>query len=154
MRTTARITVRLAAAALALAPLALAPLARAHELKDVSLIASGGKTHLKLAFSADAGEPEFPLFFQKGDAGKGTLTLSFLETTTAFPLGRHGLDANAPQLEDITLKKVTSPSGKNFLGIEMKLRDAASQVLADGEAEVENAPKGVLKVQLGLATVP
>jgi len=149
MRTTARITVRLAAAALA-----LAPLARTHELKDVSLIASGGKTHLKLAFSADAGEPEFPLFFQKGDAGKGTLTLSFLETTTAFPLGRHGLDVNAPQLEDITLKKVTSPSGKNFLGIELKLRDAASQILADGEAEVENAPKGVLKVQLGQATVP
>src|SRR3982751_3400249 len=113
MRTTANLTVRLAAVALALAALAIAPPARAHELKDVSLIASGGVAQLKLAFTAGTGETEFPLYFQKGDAAKGTLTLSFLVTGTAYPLGRHALDANAPKLEDITLKKVTSPSGKN-----------------------------------------
>jgi hypothetical protein len=154
MRTTANLTVRLAAVALALAALAIAPPARAHELKDVSLIASGGVAQLKLAFTAGPGETEFPLYFQKGDAAKGTLTLSFLETGTAYPLGRHALDANAPELEDITLKKVTSPSGKNFLGIEFKLRDAGSPILADGEAEVQTAPKGVLKIQLGKSTVP
>jgi len=149
MRTTAILIVRLAAAAMA-----LGLSAGAHELKDVSLMASGGKAQLKLAFSAGPGEPEFPLYFQKGDAARGTLTLSFLETGTAYPLGRHALDANAPELEEITLKKVTSPSGKNFLGIEFKLRDSASAILADGEAEVQIAPKGVLKIQLGKSTVP
>jgi hypothetical protein len=141
MRTTAILTLRLAAAALV-----LAPAARAHELKDVSLVASGGKAQLKLTFAAGPGESEFPMYFQKGDASKGTLALSFLETGTVYPLGRHALDANAPELEDITLKKVTSPSGKNFLGVEFKLRDAGSAILADGEAEVQTAPKGVLKI--------
>jgi hypothetical protein len=160
MRITARPSVRLAAA-LALRVLgaldafgALALPAGAHELKDVSLIAAGGKAQLKLAFTAGPGETEFPLYFQKGDAGKSTLTLSFLETGTSFPLGRHALDANAPELGEITLKKVTSPSGKNFLGVELLLRDAASQILADGEAEVETAPKGTLKIQLGKSAVP
>ncbi|MBW8888685.1 MAG: hypothetical protein JF616_13090 [Fibrobacteres bacterium] len=149
MRTTAILTVRLAAAALG-----LSLTAAAHELKDVSLMASGGKAQLKLSFSAGAGESEFPLYFQKGDAARGTLTLSFLETGTAYPLGRHPLDANAPELEDITLKKITSPSGKNFLGIEFKLRDPGSAILADGEAEVQTAPKGILKIQLGKSTLP
>jgi hypothetical protein len=149
MRTTAILIVRLAAAATA-----LGLSAGAHELKDVSLVASGGKAQVKLAFSAGAGETEFPLYFQKGDAARGTLILSFLETGTTYPLGRHALDANAPELEDITLKKITSPSGKNFLGIEFKLRDSASAILADGEAEVQTAPKGVLKIQLGKSSVP
>jgi hypothetical protein len=156
MRTTAHFTLRLAAAALA-----LAPLARAHELKDVSLITAGGKTHLKLAFAAGPGETEYPLYFQKGEPAKGVLTLSFLETGTAFALGRHTLDADAPDVEEITLKKITSPSGKNFLGVEMKLKaasyatagsDAASAV--DGSAEVLTMPKGVLKVQLGDSPIP
>jgi hypothetical protein len=156
MRTTAHFSVRLAVAALA-----LAPLARAHELKDVSLIAAGGKAHLKLAFAAAPGETEYPLYFQKGEPAKGVLTLSFLETGTSFALGRHALDADAPEVEEITLKKITSPSGKNFLGVELKLRAASYGVagseaaaVVDGSAEVLTMPKGVLKVQLGDSPIP
>ena len=118
----------------------------AHELKDVSLLTAGGQTHVKLDFAPGPGEGEYPLYFQKADAEKGTLTLSFLETETAFPLGRHALDANAPEMEEITLKKVTSPSGKSFLGIELKLRQPPM-----GDAPVQPAPKNVLKVMFGKA---
>jgi hypothetical protein len=135
--------VRLSAAALA-----LAAAAGAHELKDVSLLAVGGQAQLKLAFSAGPGESEFPLYFQKADPGKGTLTLSFLDTETPFTLGKHALDADAPQVGELTLKKVVSPSGKNFLGIELLLRDVQAAV-ASGEAQIQIAPKGVLKVMLG-----
>lgn len=139
MRNTIRIPV-LAAAALAFLP------ASGHELKDVSLIAAGGQAHLKLAFAPGPGEGDYPLYFQKSDAEKGTLTLSFLDAETAFPLGRHALDANAPEVEELLLKKITSPSGKNFLGIEIKLRKPPL-----GDAPIQGAPKGVLKVMFGKA---
>ena len=118
----------------------------AHELKDAALIASGGQAHLKLAFAPGPGEGDYPLYFQKADAEKGTLTLSFLDAETSFPLGRHALDANAPEVEEIILKKITSPSGKNFLGIELKLRRPPM-----GDAPIQGAPKGVLKVMFGKA---
>ncbi|MDQ3000669.1 MAG: cell envelope integrity protein TolA [Fibrobacterota bacterium] len=134
----------LAAVAMALLSAAVAPAPAAHELKDVSLITAGGQTHLKLSFSPKESEGDYPLFFQKSDMDKGTITLSFLETETAFPLGRHSLEAGSPELEVIILKKITSPSGKNFLGVELKLRQAPG-----GDVSVQPVPKGVLKVVLG-----
>jgi hypothetical protein len=144
MRKPEKIPSLFAAAALAFLSAAAAPVA--HELKDVSLITAGGQTHLKLSFSPNVteGEGDYPLYFQKSDIGKGTITLSFLETGTAFPLGRHTLDADSPELEEIVLKKITSPSGKNFLGVELKLRQATG-----GDVPVQPVPKGVLKVMLG-----
>lgn len=139
-----KMPVLLAAAALALLSAAIAPAPAAHELKDVSLITAGGQTHLKLSFSPNESEGDYPLYFQKSDLVKGTLTLSFLETETAFPLGRHILEAGSPELEAIILKKITSPSGKNFLGVELKLRQAPG-----GDVSVQPVPKGVLKVMLG-----
>jgi hypothetical protein len=116
----------------------------AHELKEVSLQTSAGQTQLKLGFSPSGSEGDYPLYFQKLDPAKGTILLSFLETESAYPLGRHPLDASAPDLEEIVLKKITSPSGKNFLGVELKFRQPPT-----GDVPVQAAPKGVLKVMLG-----
>ena len=131
-----------AAASLVLAFLAAAP--RAHELKEVSLLTAGGQTHLKLGFSPNGSEGDYPLYFQKTDMEKGTITLSFLETESAYPLGRHPLDGKAPEIAEILLKKITSPSGKSFLGVELKLKQPPT-----GDVPVQAAPKGVLKVMLG-----
>jgi hypothetical protein len=116
----------------------------AHELKDIALITAGGQTQLRLTFAADGSEGDYPLYFQKSDPAKSSIVLSFLETETAFPLGRKALEPNSPDLEEIILKKVTTPSGKNFLGLEMKYRR-----LPEGDAVLQPAPKGVLKVMLG-----
>jgi hypothetical protein len=116
----------------------------AHELKEVSLQTSAGQTQLKLGFSPSGSEGDYPLYFQKTDPAKGTILLSFLETESAYPLGRHPLEASAPDLEEIVLKKITSPSGKNFLGVELKFKQPPT-----GDAPVQAAPKGVLKVMLG-----
>lgn len=124
--------------------LASAPPASAHELKDVSLITAAGQTQVKLSFAAQGSEGDYPLYAQKTDLTKGTLFLSFLETETSLPLGRHPLDAKAPAIEEILLKKVTTPSGKSMLGLEFKFRQAPL-----GDAVVEPAPKGVLKMMLG-----
>lgn len=132
----------IAAMSLALAFLAAAP--RAHELKDVSLVTAGGQTQLKLGFSPNGSEGDYPLYFQKTDMEKGTITLSFLETESAYPLGRHPLDVKAPEIAEILLKKITSPSGKSFLGVELKLKQPPT-----GDVPVQAAPKGVLKVMLG-----
>jgi hypothetical protein len=132
----------IAASSLVLAFLAAAP--RAHELKEVSLLTAGGQTHLKLGFSPNGSEGDYPLYFQKTDMEKGTITLSFLETESAYPLGRHPLDGKAPDIAEILLKKITSPSGKSFLGVELKLKQPPV-----GDVPVQAAPKGVLKVMLG-----
>ena len=132
----------MAASSLVIAFLAAAPLA--HELKDVSLLTSAGQTHLKLGFSPNGSEGDYPLYFQKTDMEKGTITLSFLETESTYPLGRHPLDGKAPDIEEILLKKITSPSGKNFLGVELKMKQPPM-----GDSPVQAAPKGVLKVMLG-----
>lgn len=136
---------------LAAAALAAGLSAGAHELKDVSLIVAGGKARVELAFAPGPGESEFPLYFQKAEAAQGELTLSFLGTETAYSLGTHPLDGGAPGLEGVVLKKITSPSGKEFLGVGLKLRGADS-LLSAGGAEVQAAPKGVLR--LGLGKVP
>ena len=119
----------------------------AYELKDVGLISGGSQTYLKISFSAKPTEGEFPLYFQKTDPERGTLTISFLETETPFPLGKYALDAGSPWVEELWLKKLTSPSGKNFLGVELKLK-------APPPAEVLIAPqgKGGLKVLLESAS--
>lgn len=120
--------------------------ASAHELKDVSLITAGGQTYLKLVFAPNGTEGDYPLYFQKTDLTKGTTVLSFLETETAYPLGRHPLEAGSPDLEEILLKKLTTPSGKSLLGLEMKFKQPPM-----GDVVLQPAPKGVLKVMLGKA---
>ncbi|MDB5104301.1 MAG: hypothetical protein JWP91_1990 [Fibrobacteres bacterium] len=145
IRTALKAAPALAAAAFLYAAL-LAVASSAHELKEVSLITAGGQTHLKLGFSPNGSEGDYPLYFQKTDMAKGTITLSFLETESAYPLGRHPLEAAAPDLEEILLKKITSPSGKSFLGVELKFKQPPL-----GDASVQPMPKGVLNVMLGKA---
>ncbi len=128
-------------AALALLSPALVPSALAHELKDVTLVAGPGQTFLKVSFEGAPEEGEYPLYFQKTDLTRGTITLSFLETETAFPLGRHSLDSGSPAVEEIQLRKMTSPSGKTFLGLELKLKDPPMS-----EALLQPVPKGGLKL--------
>lgn len=121
----------------------LVPSAFAHDLKDVALVAGPGQTYLKVTFSGTPSEGEYPLYFQKTDLTRGTITLSFLETETAFPLGRHALDSGSPALEEIQIRKMTSPSGKTFLGLELKLKEPPMS-----EALVQPIPKGGLKLVL------
>ena len=75
---------------------------------------------------------------------KGTIALSFLETESTYPLGRHPLDGKAPDIEEILLKRITSPSGKNFLGVELKMKQPPM-----GNFPVQAEPKGFLKMMLG-----
>ncbi|MEO6095943.1 MAG: hypothetical protein ABIW76_09735 [Fibrobacteria bacterium] len=135
----------LAAASALAACLWVAPTSSsAHELKEVSLQTTLGQAQLKLGFSSNGAEGDYPLYFQKADTAKGSILLSFLETESAFPLGRHPLEGSAPDLEAIVLKKITSPSGKNFLGLELKFK-----LPPMGDIPVQAEPKGVLKVMLG-----
>lgn len=132
--------------ALALALLAaLAPAAAAFELRDIQLASGPGQGNMQLSFSGGA-DGEYPMYFQKVDPARGTLTLSFLDTETAFPLGRHAVETGGPLVEEILLKRITSPSGKSFLGIEVRLKEPPA-----GEAPVQPQPKGTLKVLLGKA---
>lgn len=120
----------------------------AYQLEDIGLTSDASQTSLRIAFSKGAGgEGDYPLYFQKADPDRGTLTLSFLDTETSFPLGRHGVDQANPLVEEILLKRVTSPSGKAFLGIEIRLKEPPA-----GEAPVQPQPKGSLKVLLGKGT--
>jgi hypothetical protein len=122
--------------------LAALSLSSAHDLKGVDLSGNAAQISLKLTFGP-GGDGDYPLYFQKVDAAHGTVTLCFLETETAFPLGGHAVDAN-PAVEEIFLKRLTSPSGKNFLGVELKMKEPPQ-----AEAAVQPMPKGVLKVMLG-----
>ncbi len=115
-------------------------------LKDVALVGAQGHAVLKLTFDGRGMAGGYPLYFQKADSAKGTVTLSFLETETAFPLGRHSLPVNSPAVEELLLRKITSPSGKNFLGVEIKLK-----TLPSGDLLVEPMPKGILNVTVGPA---
>jgi len=121
----------------------LAP-AGAHELKDLSIHSAAGQAILSLSFSPGQSEGEYPLYFQKADPAKGTVLISFLETETSFPLGRHAPDGDNPDIEEILLKKITSPSGKSFLGVEIKPKRPLA-----GDFPIDAAPKNVLKVGLG-----
>lgn len=131
------------ALALALAHTA-AQSAAAHRLQDIALSSGPSQTALQLSFSRQAGEGDYPLYFQKADPSRGTLTLSFLETETDFPLGRHAVEPSNPLVEEVLLKRVTSPSGKNFLGIEVRLKEPPS-----AEASVQPMPRSAMKVVLG-----
>jgi len=124
---------------------ALASAAGAFELRDIQLAPGPGQGTMKLSFSGGA-DGEYPLYFQKVDPSRGTLILSFLDTETDFPLGRHAVDPAGPLVEEILLKRITSPSGKNFLGIEVRLKEPPA-----GEAPVQPQPKGTLMVILGKA---
>src|SRR5688500_4712354 len=97
---------------------ALVPAAGAFELRDIQLAPGPGQGTMKVSFSGGA-DGEYRLYFQKVDPSRGTLTLSFLDTETSFPLGRHAVDPGGALAEEILLKRITSPSGKNFLGIEV-----------------------------------
>ena len=119
----------------------------AHVLKDIVLLSDQTQTLLKVSFSGTPEEGEYPLFFQKADASKGTIVLSFLETETTFPLGRHALDAGSPGIEEIQLRKMTSPSGKTFLSLELKMKEPPV-----GDAFVQPMPKGILQVAIGAGT--
>lgn len=116
----------------------------AFQLQDISLTSGPAQSSLKLSFSNTAGEGEYPLYFQKADPSRGTLTLSFLDTETPFPLGRHAVEPANPVVEEILLKRITSPSGKNFLGIELRLKEPPTS-----EAPVQPQPQGSLKIMLG-----
>jgi hypothetical protein len=129
---------------LALVISAAASPAFSHRLQDVELNSGRSQTSLLLTFSRQAGDGEYPLYFQMADASRGTLTLSFLDTETDFPLGRHAVESSNPLVEEVLLKRVTSPSGKNFLGIEVRLKEPPS-----GEAPVQPMPRGAMKVILG-----
>lgn len=118
--------------------------AHAFQLQDISLASNPAQASLRLSFAKAAGEGEYPLYFQKADPSRGTLTLSFLDTETPFPLGRHAVEPANPVVEEILLKRITSPSGKNFLGIELRLKDPPT-----GEAPVQPQPQGSLRIMLG-----
>ncbi|MEO7424245.1 MAG: hypothetical protein ABI036_03600 [Fibrobacteria bacterium] len=135
-----------APAMLAALMIASAAPALAHELKDISLLSAGGQTHLQLTFVPNGSDGDYPLYSEKADLVKGTIFLSFLETETAYPLGRHALEEKSPDLEEIQIKKVTTPSGKSLLGLELKFKQPLTS-----EAELQTAPNGVLKVMLGKA---
>ncbi|HLP43088.1 MAG TPA: hypothetical protein VK465_16395, partial [Fibrobacteria bacterium] len=76
----------------------------AYQLEDIGLTSDASQTSLRIAFSKGAGgEGDYPLYFQKADPDRGTLTLSFLDTETSFPLGRHGVDQANPLVEEILL---------------------------------------------------
>ncbi len=100
----------------------------ATEITDISIANSGGQTFLKLTFK----EGEFPMYFQKLDADQ--LTISFLETQSNLPLGKYPVLEKGP-VSELTLKKIISPSGKNFMGITLKLVSLAGE-------EYEISPQG------------
>lgn len=118
--------------------------AHAFQLQDISLTSGPAQSALRLSFSNTAGEGDYPLYFQKADPSRGTLTLSFLDTETPFPLGRHAVEPANPVVEEILLKRITSPSGKSFLGIELRLKEPPTS-----EAPVQPQPQGSLKIILG-----
>lgn len=117
------------------------------ELIGIKLVCGPTQSLLDLTFSNTTSEEGFPSFFQKVDSTKGILTLSFLETETAFPLGRHIVDSGSRNLEAIQLRKMTSPSGKNFLGLELQLKEPPS-----GEAPIQPGSRGSLQVVVGKGT--
>ncbi len=114
------------------------------DLKDIQFISGPVQAYVLVSFISLPTEDEYPLYYQKSDATKGTLTLSFLETETSFPLGRHLVEGEASGLEEIQLKKITSPGGKTFLGLDLKLKQ-----LSAGEAVVQPVPKGTFKIMIG-----
>src|SRR6185295_18063953 len=103
---------------------------------------------VKLVFAPDPAAPggpdaEYPLYFQKADPARGSLTLSFLEAQSPFPLGKYPLDAKSPWVEEVSVKRITSPSGKNFLGVEFRLKGPMP-----AEPSVATPGKGVFKLIL------
>lgn len=113
-------------AALALA--AFHAILSANDLNDLSL--SGGKSPtLKFVFAQGQKAEDFPLFFQKVDEAARTVTICFLETSSPLPLGRMSLPAEAP-LSGLALKKVTTPSGRSFLGVEIGFAELPAQELS------------------------
>ncbi len=116
----------------------------AHELKEIQLVSNATESYLNVTFSATPEEGEYPQYFQKVEAAKNTLVLSFLETETNFALGKHSVDSDSGGLQEIQLRKMTSPSGKNFLGLELIFKGAPTE-----EANVQALPNGILKITVG-----
>jgi hypothetical protein len=114
------------------------------QLKDVELKSGTSETAVRVFFIGTPEEGEYPMYFQKFDSSKQTLTLSFLETETNFPLGRHAIEPGSPGMEELQLRKMTSPSGKTFLGLELKLLAPLQ-----GDALVQSIPKQGLKIIIG-----
>lgn len=111
------------------------------DVKDMVL--TGGKSPaLVISFSPGEAQDEYPLYFQNPDAGNRSITVCFLETQSAFPLGSLSLPANAP-VAGLALKKVTTPSGKNFLGIEIAFKEMPA-------GELPLAPNGKAKLRIAL----
>ncbi len=108
------------------------------ELREVRIKALKGKAFAEIEFSQSSGEKGFPLFFHQSDIGAGILTVSFLETGSAFPLGDYVIDAGGEALSKLGLKRFRSPSGKTFLGLEFHLANPPKRVVLDekGKAAV------------------
>ncbi len=108
--------------------LALVPaFLQANDLNDLSL--SGGKSPtLKFIFAQGNKAEDFPLYFQKVDEDARTVTICFLETASPLPLGRMNLPPEAP-VTGMALKKVTTPSGRSFLGVEIAFAELPTQEL-------------------------
>lgn len=119
--------------------------ALANELKDVTL--SGGKSpSVKFIFVKGKSAEDYPLYFQKIDGPTQTVTVCFLETPSSLPLGKLTLPEKAP-VRGIALKKVTTPSGKNFLGVEIAFAEAPN-----GELALLPSGGASLRAQLPMAT--
>ncbi len=112
------------------------------ELRDVRIKAVKGKAYAEIQFSKSQGEKGFPLFFHQSDARTGLLTISFLETESAFALGDYAIENGGKTLTNLGLKRFRSPSGKNFLGLEFHLAEPPKQVVLD--------EKGSTSVRVGL----
>jgi hypothetical protein len=121
--------------------------AGANELKD--LVLTGGKSPaLKFVFAKGQTAEDYPLYFQKIDAASQAITICFLETPSSLPLGKMALPDNAP-IQGLALKKVTTPSGKNFLGVEIVL-----PALPPGELSLSPGNGGTLRAKLPATATP
>ena len=106
------------------------------KIEDIILHLSG-VAQVEIRFASVEGASAFPAFFQKADSLNRTLLLSFLETETSLPLQNFKLPEDAPLLSKVEIKRLRSPSGKLFLGVEFSLRNSP-----DPKSPLQPKPKG------------
>jgi hypothetical protein len=88
-------------------------------LEDV-VIRLSNNVQAEFRFRPDPGGG-FPSFFQKIDRARNTALFSFLSAETPLPVERRALPPESP-VEWVEIRRLRSPSGKEFLGVEFGFR--------------------------------
>ena len=114
-------------------------------IADISIRISG-KAQANILFEMDA-SGKFPPYFQKVDSVRKSVSLSFLETESAMPMGLQNLPSGSP-VAWIEIRRTHSPSGKVFLAIEMGMPHVSK---TDWAMKVKG--KNTLTFDLGKSTL-